>query len=106
CARQGVPRVFVHAMLDGRDTPPTSGLAFLRETLHQLDGRGQLASLSGRYYGMDRDARWERTGAWYRAAVQGLGDKSRDALELVETAYASGTSDEFLPPHVLVDDAG
>lgn len=106
CARQGVPRVYLHAMLDGRDTPPTSGLEFLRETLRQLEGRGQLASLSGRYFGMDRDSRWERTGVWYRAAVQGAGEQTRDALGLMETAYASGTSDEFLPPHVLVDDDG
>ncbi len=106
CARQQVPRVYLHALLDGRDTPPTSGLEFLRDTLRVLDGRGQLASLSGRYFGMDRDERWERTGNWFKAAVHGMGETTRDPLALVETAYASGTSDEFLPPHVIVDDDG
>ena len=106
CAREGVSRVAVHALLDGRDTPPTSGLDFLRDTLGVLDGRAQLASISGRYFGMDRDNRWERTGAWYRAAVLGEGETTRDPLALVETAYASGTSDEFLPPHVVLSEEG
>ena len=69
--------VALHAMLDGRDTPPSSGLEFLRETLRQMEGKAQLASLSGRYYGMDRDNRWERTGAWYRAAITGEGMPAR-----------------------------
>ncbi len=106
CARELVPRVVVHALLDGRDTPPTSGLEFLRETLGVLDGRARLASISGRYFGMDRDNRWERTGAWFRSAVFGEGETTRDPLALLETAYAAGTSDEFLPPHVVVDDNG
>ncbi len=103
CRREGVPRVAVHGLLDGRDTPPTSGAEFLRETLAHLDGQVQLASISGRYFGMDRDNRWERTGAWFRAAVHGVGETTRDPLLLLEAAYAAGTSDEFLPPHVVVD---
>jgi 2,3-bisphosphoglycerate-independent phosphoglycerate mutase len=106
CTRERVSRVVVHGLLDGRDTPPTSGLDFLRETLGVLDGRAQLASLSGRYFGMDRDNRWERTGAWFRAAVHGEGERASDPLTLLETAYASGTTDEFLPPHVIVDADG
>jgi 2,3-bisphosphoglycerate-independent phosphoglycerate mutase len=106
CTRERVPRVVLHALLDGRDTSPTSGLEFLRETLAMLDGRAQLASISGRYFGMDRDNRWERTGAWFHAAVHGVGDTSTDAMALLETAYSSGTSDEFLPPHVMIDAVG
>jgi len=101
--REQVGQVAVHAMLDGRDTPPRSGLEFLRETLQVMDGRAQLASLSGRYYGMDRDNRWERTGAWYRAAVSGDGEHARDALAVVQRAYETGVTDEFLPPVVMVD---
>jgi len=103
CARERVPRIVLHGLLDGRDTPPTSGLDFLRETLGILDGRAQLASISGRYFGMDRDNRWERTGAWFNAAVHGQGETTHDAMALLEIAYASGTSDEFLPPHVVLD---
>jgi 2,3-bisphosphoglycerate-independent phosphoglycerate mutase len=106
CTRERVPRVVLHGLLDGRDTSPTSGLEFLRETLAMLDGRAQLSSISGRYFGMDRDNRWERTGAWFSAAVHGVGDTSTDAMALLETAYASGTSDEFLPPHVMLDAHG
>ncbi len=106
CTRERVARIVVHALLDGRDTPPTSGLGFLRDTLGVMDGRAQLASISGRYFGMDRDTRWERTGAWFHAAVHGHGETTRDPLILLEIAYASGTSDEFLPPHVVVDESG
>ncbi len=106
CTRERVPRVVLHGLLDGRDTSPTSGLEFLRETLAVLDGRAQLASISGRYFGMDRDNRWERTGAWFAAAVHGVGETTTDAMALLETAYASGTSDEFLPPHVMLNAAG
>lgn len=106
CTRELVSKVVVHALLDGRDTAPTSGLEFLRETLAVFDGRATLGSISGRYFGMDRDNRWERTGAWFRAAVSGEGETTRDPLTLLETAYAAGTSDEFLPPHVVLDDDG
>ncbi len=104
--RERVPRIVLHGMLDGRDTPPKSGLAFLRETLRVLDGRATLASLSGRYFGMDRDNRWERTGAWYRAAFNGDGTHATDALAAVQQAYDAGTTDEFIPPMVMVDAAG
>lgn len=102
-AKEHVERVAVHAMLDGRDTPPRSGLDFLRETLGQLEGKAQLASLSGRYFGMDRDNRWERTGAWYRAAINGEGPHSSSPLEVVQRSYDENTTDEFIPPVVMVD---
>ena len=103
---EGVAQVAVHGMLDGRDTPPRSGLAFLRETLTAIDGKARLASLSGRYFGMDRDNRWERTGAWYRAAVNGDGPRESDAAAAVQHAYDTGTTDEFVPPMVMTDDHG
>lgn len=104
CASAGISRLYLHVLLDGRDTAPTSGLEFLSGLLRAADGRAQLASISGRYFGMDRDHRWERTSTWFNAAVHGQGEQTRDPLALVETAYAAGTSDEFLPPHVLVND--
>jgi 2,3-bisphosphoglycerate-independent phosphoglycerate mutase len=104
--REGVTRVALHALLDGRDTAPKSGLEFLRETLKQCEGRAQLASLSGRYYGMDRDNRWERTGLWYRAAVNGDAPHVTDALDAVQKSYDAGVNDEFMKPVVLTDAAG
>jgi 2,3-bisphosphoglycerate-independent phosphoglycerate mutase len=101
--QQRVSRVAVHGLLDGRDTPPKSGYAFLRETLAVLDGRAKLASLSGRYFGMDRDNRWERTGAWYKSAIRGDGPHEIDALAALQRAYDAGTTDEFVPPMVMVD---
>lgn len=99
--QQQVPRVVLHAMLDGRDTPPQSGMAFLRETLAQIDGKAQLASVSGRYYGMDRDNRWERTGLWYEAAVRGHAAVETDALEALQRSYDAGVNDEFVKPWVM-----
>lgn len=101
--REQVTKVAVHAMLDGRDTPPRSGREFLRETLQQIDGKARLASLSGRYFGMDRDNRWERTGAWYAAAIRGEGTHVVDALAEVQRGYDADVTDEFLPPVVMVD---
>lgn len=105
-AQQGVSDVVLHALLDGRDTAPTSGLAFLRATLARIDGKARLASLSGRYYGMDRDNRWERTGRWYAAAVRGEGTTENDAVAAVERSYAAGVNDEFMLPVVMTDAAG
>ncbi|MCU0649848.1 MAG: 2,3-bisphosphoglycerate-independent phosphoglycerate mutase [Gemmatimonadaceae bacterium] len=111
--REGVPRVRLHAMLDGRDTPPTSGLEFLRTTLdraHAADGdvpgRVQLATVSGRYFGMDRDARWPRVEKAYRAMVEGIGIATHDPLLALEAAYGAGQTDEFLEPLVCVNAAG
>jgi 2,3-bisphosphoglycerate-independent phosphoglycerate mutase len=103
---QGVTRIALHGLLDGRDTPPTSGHVFLARTLARIEGKARLASLSGRYFGMDRDNRWERTAQWYRAAVQGVGAMEHDALVALDRAYAAGVTDEFFQPVVMVDDAG
>ena len=101
--RERVGSVVLHGLLDGRDTPPQSGMAFLTQTLAAIDGKATLASLSGRYFGMDRDNRWERTGAWYRAAIRGEGPHARDPLAALERAYDAGTTDEFVPAMVMVD---
>ncbi|MES2524102.1 MAG: 2,3-bisphosphoglycerate-independent phosphoglycerate mutase [Gemmatimonadota bacterium] len=105
-AREGLQRVAVHGLLDGRDTPPRSGHAFLANVLQRIAGKATLGSLSGRYFGMDRDNRWERTEQWYRAAVLGDGPRERDALDAVERAYAAAITDEFLPAMVMTDAAG
>ena len=104
--RAGVARVAIHAMLDGRDTMPRSGLAYLEELLSRARGRARLASVGGRYFGMDRDHRWDRIEKWYHSVVDGSGPTSADALQLVAEAYARGETDEFLRPTTLVDASG
>lgn len=104
--REGVPRVAIHAMLDGRDTMPRSGLAYLEELLAKAHGPARLASVGGRYFGMDRDHRWERIEAWYHSAVDCSGPQSADALALVADAYSRGVTDEFLAPTTIVDESG
>lgn len=101
--REHVKQVVVHALLDGRDTAPKSGLEFLRETLKRMEGRARLASLSGRYYGMDRDNRWERTGLWYNAAVRGDAPHCTDALAYLLQEYDDNVTDEFVKPVVMTD---
>ncbi len=105
-ARRGVPRVAIHAMLDGRDTLPKSGLEYMRETLARTAGRAVVASLGGRYYGMDRDKRWPRVELEYRAAVDGTGPTTTDPLEAIRRAYDAGTTDEFVLPAAVVDADG
>jgi 2,3-bisphosphoglycerate-independent phosphoglycerate mutase len=100
-AQQQVPRTVLHAMLDGRDTPPASGMRFLQQALERIAGRAQLASVSGRYYGMDRDNRWERTGRWYQAAVHGDAPVVTDPIAALQRSYDMGTNDEFVLPWVM-----
>jgi 2,3-bisphosphoglycerate-independent phosphoglycerate mutase len=102
CARQGVGRVAIHAMLDGRDTMPRSGLGYMRELIERSRGRADVASVGGRYYGMDRDERWDRTEKWYRVAVDGVGPRGTDPLEVIRASYERGVTDEFVIPTVLV----
>ncbi|MGH7725811.1 MAG: 2,3-bisphosphoglycerate-independent phosphoglycerate mutase [Candidatus Eiseniibacteriota bacterium] len=106
--RHGVGRVFVHAFLDGRDTPPTSAPAFLArlEQLLRDAGTGRIATVSGRYYAMDRDRRWERVERAWRALVLGEGERARSAAAAVEAAHARGTTDEFVEPTVIEDAGG
>lgn len=106
-----VPRVFVHAILDGRDVPPTTGVGFLRRLQDEMAslGVGQIASVSGRYYAMDRDNRWQRTEKAYRAMVYGTGgqvDQVRDPISAVEDSYAAEVTDEFIIPMAIIDGSG
>jgi 2,3-bisphosphoglycerate-independent phosphoglycerate mutase len=102
--REGMPRVALHALLDGRDTLPRSALGFLRETIARARGRVRVASVGGRYFGMDRDKRWPRTEKWYRAMVEGAGPQADDPLAAIQAAYDRGEGDEFVPPVVIVKD--
>jgi len=107
--KNGVERVFVHAFLDGRDTPPTTGVDYLAQLQKKMRalGVGELASISGRYYAMDRDARWERLEKAYRALVHGQADfTSSDPLAAVRDSYTRGVTDEFVVPIVLTDSHG
>jgi 2,3-bisphosphoglycerate-independent phosphoglycerate mutase len=101
--KQQVPRVAIHALLDGRDTMPTSGLEFMRETVERIRGRASVASVGGRYYGMDRDRRWERVKRWYDAAVRGIGPSAIDPVEAIKAAYERGTTDEFIEPAAITE---
>jgi 2,3-bisphosphoglycerate-independent phosphoglycerate mutase len=100
--------VVVHAFTDGRDTAPDSGLGFLRDLERAMAsiGAGRVGTVSGRYYAMDRDHRWERTQRAYDAIVHGSGERAGSAEEAVTRAYAAGISDEFIPPTVIDDGSG
>jgi 2,3-bisphosphoglycerate-independent phosphoglycerate mutase len=104
-ARRKVARVFVHAITDGRDTAPTSGVEYLgdlNETM-QRAGTGRVATLCGRYYAMDRDKRWDRTRRAYDLLTRGEGTAGRSAEALLRASYSRGVTDEFIEPCVLVD---
>jgi 2,3-bisphosphoglycerate-independent phosphoglycerate mutase len=109
-AQHKLTRVFVHAFMDGRDTMPNSGLGYLEELQQQFReiGVGQLASVSGRYYAMDRDLRWEKEKQAFDALVTGHpeGGAYADATERVKELYNSEITDEFIPPFTVVDAEG
>jgi 2,3-bisphosphoglycerate-independent phosphoglycerate mutase len=102
CAARDVPHIAVHAMLDGRDTMPRSGLGYMRDLIDCAKGRAVVASLGGRYFGMDRDKRWDRTEKWYRAAVEGIGPTAEDPLHVIASAYERNETDEFITPTAIV----
>ena len=103
----GNERVYVHAFTDGRDVAPTSADGYLRTLLDHLDGQPtQLASVTGRFYAMDRDTRWERIQLAYDAMVKGKGELSADVLTTLAARYAAGQSDEFIEPIVVDNGAG
>ncbi len=104
-ARHGLDDIAVHAVLDGRDTPPRSALPYidqLEARLHKL-GRGRIATVTGRYYAMDRDKRWERIERAWCAWVMGGGAAAPNARAAVEAAYAAGKDDEFVEPTIVGD---
>ncbi len=101
----GAAKVFVHAVLDGRDTPPRSAAGFIRELTEFMEKErvGKIATVAGRFYAMDRDERWERVERAYEAIVEGRGLTANSAVEAMESAYARGESDEFVQPTVLIE---
>ena len=105
CAKLGA-KTAIHAMLDGRDTMPRSGLGYMRDLLGHARGKAAIASVGGRYFGMDRDNRWERTGKWYDSAVRGTGPTATDPIAVIEAAYNRNETDEFVVPHTIVDGNG
>ncbi|CAK8718611.1 MAG: phosphoglycerate mutase [Candidatus Electronema aureum] len=98
----------MHCFMDGRDTPPSSGASYMRQLLDIIKqtGCGQVATVIGRYWAMDRDTRWDRVERAWRAMIDGQGLSASDPLQAVETAYVRGETDEFIQPTVLANAAG
>jgi 2,3-bisphosphoglycerate-independent phosphoglycerate mutase len=107
-AKEGVKNVYVHGFLDGRDVGPQTAPKYIKELQEKIKeyGVGEIATLSGRYYSMDRDKRWERVEKAYRAMVYGEGPTYRDPLECIEDSYQHGIYDEFVLPSVMVREDG
>jgi len=106
--QKGVSEIYIHAILDGRDTPPDSGAGYVGKLQEFLDSKkiGKIASLCGRYYAMDRDTRWDRTQKAYQLYSLGEGVFEKDPVEAVQNAYARGETDEFVKPVIMVDEKG
>ena len=105
---EGLDNIYVHCFLDGRDVPPKSGADFIDQLQKYMDEQhfGKIATVTGRFYAMDRDNRWERVEKAYRMLTEGEGLKVVNAAEAVEESYANGITDEFVEPTVLIDKAG
>ena len=102
-AREGVPDLVVHALTDGRDTSPTGGPAYLEELERWLRSAGRIGTVGGRYYGMDRDSRWERTKLAFDAIVHARGPAAGGAVAAVRASHEAGETDEFVKPTVIGD---
>jgi 2,3-bisphosphoglycerate-independent phosphoglycerate mutase len=106
CKAEGLTEVYIHAFTDGRDTDPKSGLRFITELQQHLNvSVGKIASVSGRYYAMDRDKRWDRIKLAYDALVNGVGQKATDGIAAVEQSYLAGVTDEFILPTIIIDES-
>ncbi len=105
--RQGVADVYVHCLTDGRDVPPNSGAQFINELEAEMAriGAGKIATIIGRYYGMDRDNRWERVEKAYAAIAYGEGVINHNAVDAVNRSYSDGITDEFIAPVVVTEGA-
>ncbi len=105
CKKQGFGNVYVHPFLDGRDTPPASGKDYVAQLVAKMEeiGVGKVASLSGRYYAMDRDNRWDRVEKAYAALVYGEGEKATDPVQAMADSYEKEVTDEFVLPTVMMD---
>ncbi len=108
CKKKGLEKVFVHCFMDGRDTPPSSGLEYMRHLASEMKqiGCGRIATVSGRYWAMDRDKRWDRVEKAWQAVVAGHGNNALDPVEAIQEAYGRQETDEFIVPTVLVDAGG
>lgn len=105
--QQGLNDVFIHAFLDGRDTDPNSGLKFIKDLSHHLEGAtAKIASVIGRYYAMDRDKRWERVKLAYDLMTKGIGSPVSDPISAIEQSYHDGITDEFIKPIVVTQPDG
>ena len=105
CVEKGIQNVFIHAFTDGRDTDPKSGLGFIKALEAHLDqSTGKIASVTGRYYAMDRDKRWERVKIAYDALTKGVGIHTNSITDQIEASYKENIFDEFIMPIVKVDE--
>lgn len=106
--QEGLDEVYIHGFMDGRDVAPDSGRKFIKDLIAKIDevGIGKIATVSGRYYAMDRDKRWDRVEKAYRAMVYGEGPKYTDPLKAIEDSYERSVYDEFVEPTVIVDEQG
>jgi len=103
--QHGLDDIAIHVLTDGRDTDPHSGIHFVQELLEKIEPTGaRMATLSGRYYTMDRDKRWERIKQGYDAMVNGTGKKSTNIIQAIQESYNEGVTDEFIKPVVFVDE--
>ena len=104
--RRGLSKVFVHCYLDGRDVPPTSAIEYMRQLVAKMKeiGVGQVASIQGRFWGMDRDNIWDRVEKGYDAIVMGEGIRETDPLDAIQHSYDNGKTDEFMIPTVIEKD--
>ncbi len=104
---RGLKKVFIHALMDGRDTDPRSGLGFVENLEKHIQPlNAKVASVCGRYYTMDRDKRWERVKQGYDLLVSGKGEKFTNSLDAIKTSYENGVTDEFIKPVSIVDENG
>lgn len=109
CKMDGLKNVYIHALMDGRDTPPDSGVRYMKQLVEITEklSIGKVATVSGRYYGMDRDKRWDRVEKYYNAIVRGKGIVTADGpVEAVTNSYDKGITDEFIDPTVVIDEHG
>ncbi len=106
--KNGLDKVYVHCFMDGRDVSPTSGADFAEALVSKMRalGTGEIATVMGRYYAMDRDNRWERVSEAYRAMVNGEGNKDTSAVNAIKKSYNEDVTDEFVVPTVITDDEG